>query len=55
MYVWNPQYAFSQIVETWLDGTFNKFLGHMAFHAYSEMVWGRKISIDGFLNGTKIE
>lgn len=27
-YIWNPHYAFSRIVETWLDGTFNKFLAY---------------------------
>lgn len=51
--IWNPHYAFSRIVETWLDvdGTFNKFLAYgvcryqrrVGSEKYQLMVfkWGR--------------
>lgn len=35
-YIWNPHYAFSRIVETWLDGTFNKFLAYGVCRSINE-------------------
>lgn len=45
---WNPHYAFSRIVETWLDGTFNKFLAYGVFLPYPRWMEDEKYQLIAF-------